>query len=112
MNEKPTISQELQEILLASIGIYEQFKTIAQWLDQRFNVQVYFCEITGPRWSYITGKKISSTPIYKTILSHHYGMITGTVRVEHQQWHEIIIAINNTIEEHYTHTTEPERSYS
>lgn len=71
-------------------SLSDQLNEIAGELNSEYGIKVFFCEIFGSRWSFLTGDKTLDVPEHRIKLNDDYGMMTGEISCSEEEWLRII----------------------
>lgn len=72
MEKETYIYNHLSDFVAEARNEKEKMEQIAQWVYIEFQVNIYFCEIMGKRWSFVAGRN--------NILSvHHRHQVNSTI---------------------------------
>jgi hypothetical protein len=68
---------------------------ITSELSLLFQMNVYFCEIKGKRWSFVVGSEKAIYTSNRFQLTDRWGIITDNISVDNDEWTLILELIRN-----------------
>ena len=64
----------------------DRLNEIAREVKSVYGIKVFFCEITGNRWSFFAGDKNLDIPEHRIFLNDNYGMMAGEISCKDEEW--------------------------
>ncbi len=95
-----SISKQLAAVIDPDWDLNQKLKKIAQWLDATHNIELYFCQILGKRWSFIAGRSDLYAPQRKVCLTDQYGMVLEDKQLSEKQLEQLTKAVRRIIINH------------
>lgn len=99
MDKETYIYSHLKDFLVGTNGRNARLERIASWIFIEFQVNVYFCEIMGKRWSYLAGRNNIIDTGEKTPLTTNLGMIAEANDVRSDTWEALRSALVRVLQE-------------
>lgn len=91
MVKETYIFNELQDLLAEDVSFKQNFRQIANYLKENYEVEICFCEIIGNRrWSYLVGLKGIVVGDKKIKINDNYGIVVNNYsQLNSVKWEEI-----------------------
>lgn len=83
----------LKEIYHNGKDAKERLKEIAEFIDHRYGVKIYFCKLLGRRWSYYAGIDGVMVPEENIKITDDLGICVEKGDIDQQDWIDILDAI-------------------
>ena len=99
MDKETYIYNHLKDFVKEAHDFTEKLEAITQWIYIEYQTNVYFCEIKGKRWSYITGRSNILYAAESYTINDNIGIVAEENNIGTENWNTLIPIIKRIISE-------------
>lgn len=99
MDKETYIYNHLKDFVSVTTTRNDMLEKIAEWVYIEFQVNIYFCEIKGKRWSFIAGRKHTVYVPVQIPINSKLGIIAEENSIQENTWQALIRVLNILQEE-------------
>lgn len=93
-----SLSKQITTLFEEPRDMKSQLGALSLLLKAEAGVQVFFCELVGPRWAFFAGDITLDIPQNRVPLNDHWGMMTGEIELHDELWQDVVATIKHNIE--------------
>lgn len=80
-----------------NFSLIDKLNIIVEHFRENYDVEVYFCEIIGKRWSFIAGKANSYLPQRRIQMTENLGLVIDDSNLSEPQINKLIDVIESAL---------------
>jgi len=99
MDKETYIYNHLKDFIEDTETQNDTLEKITEWVYIEFQVNIYFCEIKGKRWSFIAGRQNVLSAPNRIKVNDHIGIIAEDNDIQDDTWNTLTSAINRILQQ-------------
>lgn len=99
MEKETYIYNHLKDFISGTDSRKDAFEKIAQWVYIEFQVNIFFCDIMGKRWSFIAGRQNVLSAPNRIPINEQLGIIAEDNTIKQDTWDALTRSIRQLANE-------------